>query len=78
MEKMLSFHDVSFNSTGRFPLYMNFKSFLHVYFRHTEELNVSTQFYNRDKFQLEENYYNVDVNPDGSISTFYKGTGNKK
>lgn len=120
MEKMLSFHDVSFNSTGRFPLYMNFKSFLHIYFRHTEELNVSTQFYNRDKFQLEEkdivtvmnivmnalndeyqsykeknpegrffrsgkmayyyngDYYNVDVNPNGSISTFYKGTGNKK
>ena len=119
MEKMLSFHDISFNSTGKFPLYMNFKSFLHIYFRHTEELNVSNHFADRDKFQLEErdiitvmnivlgqlndeyqaykernpegrfyrrgkmayyyngDYYNVDVNPDGSINTFYKGTGQR-
>ena len=118
-EKMLNFHDVSFNSTGKFPLYMNFKSFLHIYFRHTEELNVSNHFADRDKFQLEErdiitvmnivlgqlndeyqaykernpegrfyrrgkmayyyngDYYNVDVNPDGSINTFYKGTGQR-
>ena len=118
-EKIISFHDKSFNTTGRFPLYMNFNSFLHIYFRHVEELNISSQFAGRDKFQLEEkdimtvisivmndlndtyqaykeenpekefhrtgemayyyngDYYNVVVNPDGSISTFYKGTGKK-
>lgn len=120
MERMQNFKDRSFNATGKFPLYMNFESFLHIYFRHSEELNISSQFADRDKFQLEEkdimividiimrelnkeyqeykekhpenrfyrrgekafyyngDYYNVDVNPDGSISTFYKGTGEKK
>jgi len=120
LEKILSFKDRSFNTNGKYPLYMNFKSFLHIYFRHTEELNVCNQFEERDKFQLEEkdiitvithimrelnseyqeykeknpngrfyrrgimayyfngDYYNVDVNPDGSLSTFYKGSGKKK
>lgn len=120
MKKIIDFRDVSFYTTGKFPLYMNFESFLHIYFRHSEELNISSQFADRDKFQLEEkdimividiimrelnkeyqkykeihpdgrfyrrgekafyyngDYYNVDVNPDGSISTFYKGTGEKK
>lgn len=120
MGKVLSFHDRSFNTTGKFPLYMNFKSFLHIYFRHSEELNISSQFAGRDKFQLEEkdimividlvmrelndeyqeykekspegrfyrrgerafyyngDYYNVTVNSDGSVSTFYKGSGNRQ
>lgn len=116
---VLNFKDRNFNTTGKYPLYMDFKSFLHIYFRHTEELNICNQFADRDKFQLEEkdimnvidhvmrelndeyqeykaknpsgrfyrrganayyyngDYYNVDVNPDGSISTFYKGSGMK-
>lgn len=120
VDKMLKFNDRSFNTTGKFPLYMNFESLLHIYFRHTEEMNVSSQFAERDKFQLEEkdiltvidvvmrglndeyqaykethpngsfyragkmayyyngDYYHVDVNPDGSISTFYKGSGKKQ
>lgn len=120
LEKILSFKDRSFNTNGKYPLYMNFKSFLHIYFRHTEELNICNQFADRDKFQLEEedvmkvidhvmielnneyqeykeknpngrfyrrgvkayyyngDYYNVDVNPDGSLSTFYKGSGKKR
>ena len=118
--KIMNFHDRSFNTTGKFPLYMNFESLLHIYFRHTNELNICEQYANRDKFQLEEkdimtvidivmhqlndeyqtfkekypdgrffragkmsyyyngDYYNVDVNEDGSISTFYKASGNKK
>lgn len=116
-EKIVNFCDSSFNTTGKFPLYLNFESFLHIYFRHVQEFNISSQFAGRDKFQIEEkdimtvidivmgdlndeyqsfkernpngrfyrkgemayyyngDYYNVDVNPDGSISTFYKGTG---
>lgn len=119
LKKILSFRDMSFNTCGKYPLYMDFKSFLHIYFRHSEELNVCNQFADRDKFQLYEkdimavisyvmralndeyqeyknknpngrfyrrgrmayyyngDYYNVDVNPDGSISTFYKGSGKK-
>jgi len=120
LKKILSFKDRSFNTTGKYPLYMDFKSFLHIYFRHSEELNICNQFADRDKFQLEEedimkvidhvmrelnneyqeykeknpngrfyrrgvmayyyngDYYNVDVNIDGSLSTFYKGSGKKK
>lgn len=119
LEKILSFKDINFNTIGKYPLYLNFNSFLHIYLRHTEELNICDQFADRDKFQLEEkdimtvishvmrvlnseyqeykqrnpngrfyrrgvmayyfngDYYNVDVNPDGSISTFYKGSGKK-
>lgn len=117
--KILSFKDINFNSSGKYPLYMDFRSFLHIYFRHSEDLNICDQFADRDKFQLEEkdimtvmghvmrtlnneyqeykdrnpngrfyrrgamayyyngDYYNVDVNIDGSISTFYKGSGKK-
>lgn len=119
LEKILFFKDINFNTDGKYPLYLNFNSFLHIYLRHTEELNICVQFADRDKFQLEEkdimtvighvmramnneyqeykqknpngrfyrrgkmayyyngDYYNVDVNPDGSISTFYKGSGKK-
>ena len=120
VEKTIDFHDMSFNFTGKFPLYLDFKGFLHIYIRHTEGTNISSQFANRDKFQLEEkdifvvmdivlnalndeyqrfkennpdkifyrtgdmayyyngDYYNVAINPDGSLNTFYKGTGKKK
>lgn len=120
LEKVITFNDRSFNLTGRFPLYMNFESLLHIYLRHTEEMNVGGQFADRDKFQLEEkdiitvinivmrdlndeyqaykvknpdgrffrsgkmayyyngDYYHVNVNADGSISTFYKGSGDRK
>lgn len=119
-EKIRFFNDKSFNVTGRFPLYMNFESLLHLYFRHVNEMNVSDQFAGRDKFQLEEkdiltvvdivmkelndeyqafkeenpeghfyrtnskayyyngDYYNVDVNLDGCLKTFYRGMGKRK
>ena len=119
-EKALTFNDQNYNVTGKYPLYLNFKSLLHIYLRHVKEMSVCSQFENRDKFQLEENdvltvigivmrrlnpeyqkykeknpngrffrkgnmayyycgdYYNVVVNSDGSISTFYRGLGNLK
>lgn len=119
LKKVIGFHEIRYNVTGNHLLYCNFDSFLHIYLRHVEELKVSNQFENRDKFQLHEedvmtvmghvmralngeyqkykdehpdgrfyragkmayyyegDYYNVYVNSDGCISTFYKGTGNK-
>lgn len=116
-KKIAGFHEIRYNTIGKHLLYCNFDSFLHVYLRHVEDLKVSNQFENRDKFQLYEedvmtvmghvmralndeyqkykdehpeerfyrvgkmayyyngDYYNVSVNPDGSISTFYKGSG---
>ena len=120
LSKVITFNDRSFNSSGRFPLYMNFETLLHIYLRHTDEMNIGGQFANRDKFQLVEkdiitvmnivmrdlndeyqafkeynpegrffrsgkmayyyngDYYHVNVNSDGSISTFYKGSGDKR
>lgn len=117
-KRVTTFREVRYNVTGKNLLYCNFDSFLHVYLRHVEDLKVSNQFENRDKFQLHEedvmivmghvmealndeyqkyknehpdgrfyragkmayyyngDYYNVYVNSDGSISTFYKGSGN--
>lgn len=119
LEKVITFNDRNFNVSGEYPLFMNFESLLHIYFRHTDEMNISPQFADRDKFQLEEkdillvmgvvmwalndeyqafkkknpegrffrsgnmayylngDYYHVNVNADGSVSTFYKGTGKK-
>lgn len=54
LSKVITFNDRSFNSSGRFPLYMNFETLLHIYLRHTEEMDVGGQFADRDKFQLEE------------------------
>lgn len=120
LSKVITFNDKSFNSSGRFPLYMNFETLLHIYLRHTDEMNIGGQFADRDKFQLVEkdiitvmnivmrdlndeyqafkennpegrffrsgkmayyyngDYYHVNVNSDGSISTFYKGSGDKR
>lgn len=55
-EKIDKFHDINFNVSGKYPLYMNFESLLHIYFRHTDEMNISPQFADRDKFQVEEKY----------------------
>lgn len=120
LKKILNFHEVRYNLSGKHLLYCNFGTLLHVYLRHVEELKLSNQFEDRDKFQLHEedvmkvmehvmtslndeyqaykeehpygrfyragkmayyfngDYYNVNVNADGSISTFYKASGNKK
>lgn len=119
LDKVLKFHEIRYNISGKHLLYCNFETFLHIYLRHVEELKVDNQFEERDKFQLKEenvmdvmgvvmrslnyeyqkykdtkpngrffrsgamayyyngDYYNVVVNSDGSISTFYKGSGNK-
>lgn len=113
------FHERRYNVVGKHLLYLDFRSFLHIYLRHVNELRINNQFQDRDKFQLRENdvlqvlglvmcavngeyqiwkeknpnrrffragkmayyfngdYYCFDVDPDGRISTFYKGSGNK-
>lgn len=52
--KIINFRDRNFNTTGKYPLYMNFESLLHIYFRHTNEFDISEQYADRDKFQLDE------------------------
>lgn len=53
-ERLIRFHDLSLNSTGRYPIYMDFKSFLHIYLRHVDEVNMGEQLAQKDKFQLYE------------------------
>lgn len=52
--KLQSFNDRSFNITGKYPLYMDFQSFVHIYLRHVDIMNVGCQMAQKDKFQLEE------------------------
>jgi len=53
-EKILRFNDISFNSSGKYPLYINFNSLIHIYLRHVKEMEVKEQFSDKDKFQLKE------------------------
>jgi hypothetical protein len=117
LEKVCHFHEIRYNVVGKHLLYLDLKGLLHIYLRHVKELQVSNQFADKDKFQLDEknilttmrilfekknddyqvwkpnninvryhwsgprtyyngDYYQVYVNADGSISTFFKASGN--
>lgn len=52
--KILSFHEIRYNVTGKHLMYLSYQSFLHIYLRHVKELTVENQFSERGKFQLEE------------------------
>lgn len=51
---LLTYNDRSFNTTGKHPLYMDFKGFLHIYLRHVDVVNMGEQLARKDKFQLYE------------------------
>ena len=90
IQKLFTFHDKSFNILGKHPLYMDYRSFVHIYMRHVEDVNMGEQLAQKDKFQLyekdvmymidhvmhelEKDYQQFrDANPDKK----YKRTGNK-
>ena len=52
--KLQTFNDRSFNTTGKYPLYMDFRSFVHIYLRHVDMLSMGSQMAQKDKFQLYE------------------------
>ena len=52
--KLQTFNDRSFNITGKYPLYMDFRSFVHIYLRHVDIMNMGSQMAKKDKFQLQE------------------------
>ena len=118
MEKLFTFHDKSFNILGKHPLFMDFRSFVHIYMRHVEDVNMGNQLSQKDKFQLYEkdvihminhimhnlekdyqqfrddnpdkkyrrtgnnafyclgDYYEVFVDKDGRLESFYKASRN--
>lgn len=53
-KKLQIFNDRSFNTTGKYPLYMDFRSFIHIYLRHVDILCMGSQLAQKDKFQLYE------------------------
>lgn len=54
LQRLLSFRDRAFNLSGKHPLYMDFRSFLHIYLRHVDMVNMGDQLALKDKFQLYE------------------------
>lgn len=54
LNKVLTFHEIRYNITGKHLMYLSYHSFLHIYLRHVKELTVENQFSKRGKFQLEE------------------------
>ena len=90
IQKLFTFHDKSFNILGKHSLYMDYRSFVHIYMRHVEDVNMGEQLAQKDKFQLyekdvmymidhvmhelEKDYQQFrDANPDKK----YKRTGDK-
>jgi hypothetical protein len=58
--KVLHFHDRRLNVVGKTPIYIDVHSYLHIYFRHVEEMQVNKQFEHKDNFQWkEENVFTV-------------------
>ena len=119
IQKLFTFHDKSFNILGKHPLYMDYRSFVHIYMRHVDDVNMGEQLAQKDKFQLYEkdvmymidhvmhelekdyqqfrdanpdkkykrtgdkafyclgDYYEVFVDKDGRLESFYKASRNK-
>ena len=58
--KVLHFHERRLNVVGKTPIYIDVHSYLHIYFRHVEEMQVNKQFEHKDNFQWkEENVFTV-------------------
>lgn len=54
LQRLFNFYDKCFNILGRHPLYMDFRSYVHIYMRHVDDLNMGDQMAQKDKFQLYE------------------------
>lgn len=53
IEKTIRFHDIRYNTVGKYLLYLSYESFLHIYFRHVREADLG-KYLDKDKFQLRE------------------------
>ena len=52
--KVQDFHQKRFNNTGKFPLYLDIKGYVHMLLRHVEEARFKNKFENKTKFQYDE------------------------
>ena len=120
LQRLYTFHDRSFNILGKHPMYMDYRSFVHIYLRHVDDVNMGEQLAQKDKFQLFEkdvmhminhvmhelekdyqqfrdtnpdkkyrrtgkmayyclgDYYEVFVDKDGRLESFYKASRKKQ
>jgi len=53
-EKVVRFKDRRLNVLGAVPIYIDIDSYLHIYMRHVEELQVNEHFEHKDNFQWNE------------------------
>jgi len=52
--KVQRFNERRLNVMGKYPIYMDIDSFLHIYMRHVEEFKVNQNFEDKDNFQWNE------------------------
>jgi len=52
--KVQDFHQRRYNNTGKYPLYLDLKGYIHILLRHIEEARFLNKFENRTKFQYDE------------------------
>ena len=52
--KVLYFHERRLNAIGRYPIYLDFKGFIHIGLRHIEEWQFGDYYNDKTKFQLKE------------------------
>ncbi|MCL2327277.1 MAG: hypothetical protein FWC39_02055 [Bacteroidetes bacterium] len=54
LDSVLLFNERRLNVMGKFPIYIDVDSFLHIYTRHVEDFKVNQQFKDKDCFQWNE------------------------
>ncbi|MES2655008.1 MAG: hypothetical protein V4620_05425 [Bacteroidota bacterium] len=60
VDKVLRFKERRINILGKYPIYINLDSYLHIYMRHVEEFKINKHFEHKDNFLWkEEDVFNV-------------------
>lgn len=52
--KVQDFHQKRYNNTGKYPLFLDLKGYVHILLRHIEEARFKNKFENKTKFQYDE------------------------
>lgn len=52
--KVMHFKERRLNVLGKYPIYIDMESYLHIYMRHVEEFQVNKHFEHKDNFQWDE------------------------
>ena len=73
LTKVQQFNERRLNVAGKFPIYIDVDSFLHIYLRHVEEFKVNQHFEHKDNFQWDiEDVFSVMQNVIRKIEDDYQ------